>query len=38
MTPAMRQVLAEATTQRGRTLEALAGEGPLLLVFLRHFG
>jgi hypothetical protein len=30
--------LNEAMTQSGDTLAALAARGPLLLVFLRHFG
>lgn len=30
--------LSEAVTQGGDTLAALAARGPLLLVFLRHFG
>jgi len=34
----MAQALAGARTNRGETLEALGRDGPLLLVFLRHFG
>jgi peroxiredoxin len=38
MTKGMNRALADARTQHGQTLESLAQERPLLLVFLRHFG
>ena len=36
--PALPEVLAGAVTESGRSLRDLAEEGPVLLVFLRHFG
>ena len=38
MTPAMQQALAAARTQGGETLDVLARDRTLLLIFLRHFG
>ncbi|HEY8550705.1 MAG TPA: hypothetical protein VIL35_12170 [Vicinamibacterales bacterium] len=35
---AIQHLLDTTLTQDGRTLAALARPGPLLLVFLRHFG
>jgi hypothetical protein len=35
---ALRHALHDARTPDGTTLAALSHEGPVLLVFLRHFG
>jgi hypothetical protein len=36
--PGVRDALAAARTQHGESLLELSERGPLLLVFLRHFG
>ena len=36
--PSFTEVLARSTTEQGKTLLELVDAGPILLVFLRHFG